>query len=106
MPAVKMNVLHWPLSDDQGFRVESKVFPRFTGMGSDGMFYTQAEIREFIAYAHDRGIRVMPEFDIPGHTHSWYPGYPELASGPGPYALVGDGLDPTMIPTATATYKF
>jgi hexosaminidase len=75
-------------------------------MGSDGMFYTQAEIREFIAYAHDRGIRVMPEFDIPGHTHSWYPGYPELASGPGPYALDGDGLDPIMDPTRETTYKF
>jgi hexosaminidase len=106
MAAVKMNVLHWHLSDDQGFRVESKVFPKLTGMGSDGMFYTQAEIREFIAYAHDRGIRVMPEFDIPGHTHSWYPGYPDLASGPGPYTLDGDGLDPIMDPTRETTYKF
>ena len=106
MAAVKMNVLHWHLSDDQGFRVESKVFPKLTGMGSDGMFYTQAEIREFIVYAHDRGIRVMPEFDIPGHTHSWYPGYPELASGPGPYTLDGDGLDPIMNPTEESTYKF
>lgn len=106
MAAVKMNVLHWHLSDDQGFRVESKAFPKLTGMGSDGMFYTQAEIREFIAYAHDRGIRVMPEFDIPGHTHSWYIGYPELASGPGPYALAGDGLDPIMNPTEESTYKF
>jgi hexosaminidase len=106
MAAVKMNVLHWHLSDDQGFRVESKVFPKLTGAGSDGMFYTQAEIREFIAYAHDRGIRVMPEFDIPGHTHSWYPGYPELASGPGPYTLDGDGLDPIMDPTRESTYKF
>jgi hexosaminidase len=106
MAAVKMNVLHWHLSDDQGFRVESKVFPKLTGMGSDGMFYTQAEIREFIAYAHDRGVRVMPEFDIPGHTHSWYPGYPELASGSGPYTLDGDGLDPIMDPTRETTYKF
>ena len=106
MAAVKMNVLHWHLSDDQGFRVESKVFPKLTGMGSDGMFYTQEEIRDFIAYAHDRGIRVMPEFDIPGHTHSWYPGYPDLASGPGPYTLDGDGLDPIMDPTRETTYKF
>jgi hexosaminidase len=106
MAAVKMNVLHWHLSDDQGFRVESKAFPKLTRMGSDGMFYTQAEIRDFIAYAHDRGIRVMPEFDIPGHTHSWYPGYPDLASGPGPYTLDGDGLDPIMDPTQESTYKF
>ncbi len=77
MAAVKMNVLHWHLSDDQGFRVESKrYFPnKLTGMGSDGMFYTQDErIRDFIAYAHERGIRVVPEFDIPGHGRSWFLG--------------------------------
>jgi hexosaminidase len=104
MAAVKMNVLHWHLSDDQGFRAESKVFPKLTGLGSDGMFYTQAEIRDVIAYAHDRGIRVMPEFDIPGHSRSWFLGYPELSSGPGPYTLE-DG-DPIMDPTRETTYKF
>ena len=104
MAAVKMNVLHWHLSDDQGFRAESKVFPKLTGMGSDGMFYTQADIRDVIAYAHDRGIRVMPEFDIPGHSRSWFLGYPELSSGPGPYTLE-DG-DPIMDPTRETTYKF
>ncbi len=104
MAAVKMNVLHWHLSDDQGFRVESKRFSKLTGMGSDGLFYTQAEIRDLIAYAHDRGIRVMPEFDIPGHSRSWVIGYPELASGPGPYTLE-DG-DPILDPTRDSTYKF
>ena len=104
MAAVKMNVLHWHLSDDQGFRVESKVFPKLQEMGSDGLFYTQAEIREFIAYAHDRGIRVVPEFDIPGHSRSWVVGYPDLASGPGPFTLE-DG-DPIMDPTRESTYKF
>jgi hexosaminidase len=109
MAAVKLNVLHWHLSDDQGFRVESKVFPRLTGAGSDGMFYTQEEIREFIAYAHDRGVRVMPEFDIPGHGRSWFLGYPELSSGAGPYTLEGGGpgyIDPIMDPTRETTYKF
>jgi len=106
MAAVKMNVLHWHLSDDQGFRVESKVFPKLTGMGSDGMFYTQGEIRDFIAYAHDRGIRVMPEFDIPGHSRSWFLGYPELSSGTGPYTLEGGGIDPILDPTRETTYKF
>jgi len=106
MTAVKMNVLHWHLSDDQGFRVESKKFPRLTGMGSDGMYYTQNEIREFIAYAHDRGIRVMPEFDIPGHSRSWFLGYPELSSGPGPYTLEGGGIAPIMDPTQESTFKF
>jgi hexosaminidase len=106
MAAVKMNVLHWHLSDDQGFRVESKVFPKLTGMGSDGMFYTQGQIRDLIAYAHDRGIRVMPEFDIPGHSRSWFIGYPELSSGAGPYTLEGGGIDPIMDPTKESTYKF
>jgi len=106
MAAVKMNVLHWHLSDDQGFRAESKVFPKLTGMGSDGMFYTQSEIRDLIAYAHDRGIRVLPEFDIPGHSRSWFLGYPELSSGSGPYTLEGGGIDPIMDPTREETYKF
>jgi hexosaminidase len=106
MAAVKMNVLHWHLSDDQGFRVESKKFPKLTQAGSDGQFYTQDEIREFINYAHDRGIRVMPEFDMPGHTRSWYLGYPELSSGAGPYTLEGGGIDPIMDPTRESTYKF
>jgi len=104
LAAVKMNVLHWHLSDDQGFRVESKQFPKLTGMGSDGQYYTQSEIRDFLAYAHDRGIRVIPEFDIPGHSRSWVIGYPDLASGPGPFTL-GNG-DPIMDPTRESTYKF
>lgn len=104
MAAVKMNVLHWHLSDDQGFRVESKTFPKLQEMGSDGLYYTQTEIREFIAYAHDRGIRVVPEFDMPGHSRSWVVGYPDLASGPGPFMLE-DG-DPIMDPTRESTYKF
>src|SRR5579864_467040 len=106
MAAVKMNVLHWHLSDDQGFRVESKKFPKLTQAGSEGLFYTQAEIRDFISYAHDRGVRVMPEFDMPGHTRSFYVGYPELSSGAGPYTLDGGGIDPIMDPTRESTYKF
>ncbi len=108
MAAVKMNVLHWHLSDDQGFRVESKVYPKLQGMGSGGQFYTQAEIRDLIAYAHDRGIRVIPEFDIPGHATAWYAGYPELASGPGPYSMERRGgiFDAIMDPTRETTYKF
>jgi len=103
MAFVKLNVLHWHLSDDQGFRVESKVFPKLTGAGSDGLFYTQEEIRDFITYAHDRGIRVIPEFDIPGHSRSWFLGYPELSSGSGPYTLEGGGIDPIMDPTQEST---
>ena len=104
LAAVKMNVLHWHLSDDQGFRAESKVFPKLTGDGSDGMYYTQGEIRDLIAYAHDRGIRVVPEFDMPGHSRSWVVGYPDLASGPGPFTL--ENGDPILDPTRESTYKF
>jgi hexosaminidase len=104
MAAVKMNVFHWHLSDDQGFRAESKKFPKLTGAGSDGLFYTQDEIRDIVAYAHERGIRVVPEFDMPGHSRSWFVGYPELASAPGPYTL--ENGDPIMDPTRESTYKF
>ena len=87
MAAVKLNVFHWHLSDDQGFRVESKRFPKLQQEGSDGLFYTQDEIRGVVAYARDRGIRVVPEFDIPGHTTAWLVGYPELGTNPGPYEI-------------------
>jgi len=105
MAAVKMNVLHLHLSDNEGFRIESKKFPKLQEDGSNGSYYTQSEMREFIAYARDRGIRVVPEFDVPGHSRSWLVGYPELASGPGPYSLVSN-VDPVIDPTQEATYKF
>jgi hexosaminidase len=108
MAAVKLNVFHWHLSDDQGFRIQSKVFPKLTEMGSDGEFYTQDQAREIVAYARARGIRVIPEFDIPGHAQSWLVGYPDLASGPGPYQVEREyGIfDPVMDPTRDSTYKF
>jgi hexosaminidase len=107
MAAVKMNVLHWHLSDDQGFRAESKKFPKLTGMGSEGKYYTQEEIRDLIAYAHDRGIRVVPEFDTPGHSRSWFVGYPELASNPGPFTVENEnGAQSVTDPTREETYKF
>jgi hexosaminidase len=108
MAAVKLNVLHLHLSDDEGFRVESKRAPRLTQMASDGQFYTQAQIHELIAYARDRGVRIVPEFDVPGHAVSWLVAYPELASGPAPTGLVRsehDQLRPPLDPTNEATYK-
>jgi hexosaminidase len=87
MAAVKLNVFHWHLTEDQGFRVESRTFPKLHQLGSDGMFYTQDQIKEVIEYAAARAIRVMPEFDIPGHSTSWLVAYPEFASAPGPYAV-------------------
>lgn len=106
MAAVKMNVLHLHLSDDQGFRVESKRYPKLQGMGSDGLFYTQAEIRDLIAYASDRGIRIIPEFDMPAHSLSWFVGYPELASTPGTYKIDPAVPYTVMDPTKDETYKF
>jgi hexosaminidase len=107
MAAVKMNVLHWHLSDDEGFRVESKRFPKLHELGSEGQYYTQTEIRDFLAYARDRGIRVVPEFDMPGHSRSWMAGYPELASVPGSYQAGRiANADTVMDPTRDGTYKF
>ncbi len=108
LAAVKLNVLHWHLSDDQGFRVESKKFPKLQQLGSDGWYYTQAEIRDVVAYARDRGVRVVPEFDVPGHSTSWLAAYPNLASKPGTYQIVHDKGDPAGVidPTRESTYKF
>ncbi|HEU5220359.1 MAG TPA: family 20 glycosylhydrolase, partial [Gemmatimonadales bacterium] len=108
MAAVKLNVLHWHLSEDQGFRVESKRFPLLAAKGSDGLFYTQAQIRDIVEYARDRGIRIVPEFDMPGHSTAWFVGYPSLASAPGPYTIERKFgvFDPAFDPTRETTYRF
>jgi hexosaminidase len=108
MSAVKLDVLHWHLSDDQGFRVESKRYPRLQKYGSDGLYYTQAEVRDVIAYARDRGIRIVPEFDMPGHATSWLVGYPNLGTSKGSYQIVRQGgiLNALMDPTKESTYRF
>lgn len=108
MAAVKLNVLHWHLSEDQGFRVESKRYPKLHELGSDGLYYTQDQIREIVAYARDRGIRVVPEFDMPGHSTSWFVGYPQYAAGPGPYSIERNFgvFTPTFDPTREETYQF
>ena len=108
MAAVKLNVLHLHLTDDQGIRIECKNSPKLHEMGSDGLYYAHAQIKELIAYADDRGIRIVPEFDMPGHATSWFVGYPELASAPGPYKTGRHWgiFDPTMDPTREETYEF
>jgi hexosaminidase len=108
MEAVKLNVFHWHLSENQGFRVESHKYPKLHELGSDGLYYTQEEIRGLLAYARDRGIRVVPEFDMPGHSTAWFVGHPELASGSGPYQIERKWgvFDPAMDPTNEKTYKF
>lgn len=106
MTLVKLNVLHLHLSEDQGFRVESRTHPELPAHGSDGNYFTQDQLREIIAYAAERGIRVVPEFDIPGHATSWCVSHPELASAPGPYAIERRWgvFDPVLDPTNEQTY--
>lgn len=108
MAAVKMNVLHLHITDDQGFRIESKVFPKLHELGGEGMYYSQEQMRDIIKYASDRGIRVIPEFDIPGHATSWLVGYPELATIPAEYSVEREWgiMDPVLDPTKESTYEF
>ncbi|HPF51256.1 MAG TPA: beta-N-acetylhexosaminidase [Draconibacterium sp.] len=109
MAAVKMNTFHWHLSDDQGFRVESFVFPGLQEQGSDGKYYTQDEIKEVIAFAAERGIRVIPEFDIPGHSKSWQIAYSELGTDQRQMSLKNTGgemFSPPLDPTNEKVYEF
>lgn len=100
----KMNTLHWHLTEDQGWRVEIKKYPRLTEIGSmrketiightkeyDGTpyggYYTQEQIREVVAYAAARGITIIPEVDLPGHMQAALAAYPELGCTGGPYEV-------------------
>lgn len=80
MAAVKMNVFHWHLTDDQGWRIQIKKHPKLTDLASDGLFYTQEEIKSVVKYANDRGILVVPEIDVPGHASAILTAYPEMGS--------------------------
>ncbi|MBR2173510.1 family 20 glycosylhydrolase [Sphingopyxis sp.] len=77
MERLKFNTLHLHLSDDQGFRVESLRYPK---LNADGEYYRQSEIRDLVAYAADRGIRIVPEFDVPGHSRAIVTAYPEVGT--------------------------
>ena len=100
MEVVKLNVLHWRFADNLGFHIESKKYPLLQDKGSGGFYYSQEEVRQVIVYARDRGIRVIPEFDMPCHTTSWFLGYPELSSGKDPKN--SSAIDPSR----QSTYKF
>jgi hexosaminidase len=108
MAAVKLNVFHLHLSDNQGFRVESKVYPKLQKLGSGGLFYTQTQVREIVAYARDRGIRVVPEIDLPGHATAILVAYPQLATQPAPQEIdhLYGVLDPVLDPTKPGVYVF
>lgn len=106
MRLVKMNVLHLHLTDDQGFRMESKRYPR---LHDPTAFYSQAEMRDLIEYARQRAIRIVPEFDMPAHTASWFVNYPHLASSDKSAHQVEDtwGVqNATMDVTRQSTYDF
>jgi len=87
MSLYKFNVLHWHLTEDQGWRVEIKKHPKLTQVGAwrrepDGTryggFYTQAQIKRIVKYAKDRGVTIVPEIEMPGHCSSALASYPEL----------------------------
>ncbi|MCH3970840.1 MAG: beta-N-acetylhexosaminidase [Prevotella sp.] len=120
-----MNVFHWHLTDDQGWRIEIKKYPRLTLVGSvrsetvigrnsevyDGTpyggFYTQDEAREIVKYAADRYITIIPEIDMPGHVLAALTAYPELGCTGGPYQVLTkwSGGDPLCLGNDTV-YTF
>lgn len=108
MAAAKYNIFHWHLTDDQGWRFESKKYPNLHKLASDGEYYTRKEIRDVVAYARERGIQVLPEIDLPGHASAIAVAYPELMSAPGPYVMEYRwGVHkPTLNPANENVYKF
>ena len=103
----KINRMHWHLSDDQGYRIESRKFPRLNQHGSwwinpngtkYGGFYTQNEIREIVEFARARGVEIVPEIDMPGHVTAIVSSYPEVScSGlPVPVSITG-GIHPRIL---------
>ena len=124
----KLNVLHWHLTEDQGWRIEIKKYPRLTEVGAwrvsspvaggnkadDGVphggFYTQDEVREIVAYAATRFIRVMPEIELPGHSSAAIGSYPELgntdAPGYAPTVQVRWGVFPYLYAPKPETFQF
>lgn len=107
MAFYKFNTFHWHLTEDQGWRIEIKQYPKLTEVGSkrketifeknfdpyvgDGKpyegFYTQEEIKEVVAYAEERQVTIVPEIEMPGHSLAALAAYPELGCGPGPYEV-------------------
>jgi len=109
MASVKMNVFHWHLTDDQGFRIESNRYPKLHLLASDGLFYTQNQVKDVVNYATRLGIRVVPEFDVPGHASAILTAYPELGSKKDyAYSIerYAGVFNPTLNPTNDKTYAF
>ncbi|WP_426092038.1 beta-N-acetylhexosaminidase [Flavobacterium sp. DSR3-2] len=111
MASMKMNVFHWHLADDQGWRIELKNHPKLTELASDGNFYTQEEIKNIVKYADERGILVIPEIDVPGHASALLTAYPEIGSKVGEGEITyevqrNSGIfNATLDPTNPKTYE-
>lgn len=121
-----MNKFHWHLTDDQGWRIEIKKYPKLTEIGSQrketvigqntpefdgiphGGFYTQEEIKEVVKYAADRYITVIPEVDLPGHMLAALAAYPEFGCTGGPYEVEGRWgvFDDVLCPGKEETFTF
>jgi len=109
MEVAKLNVLHFHLANDQGFRMECVAFPKLHEEGSEGAYYTKEDMAEIIAFAADRGIRVVPEFCLPGHAVSWQVAYPELSAAEDPPTRIGETRGAFSIPidpSREETYAF
>ncbi|MCS3405964.1 beta-N-acetylhexosaminidase [Serratia sp. AKBS12] len=108
MAAAKLNVFHWHLTDDQGWRFASTRYPKLQQLASDGQYYTREQMQQVVAYAAARGIRVVPEIDLPGHASSIAVAYPQLISAPGPYQMQREwGVHrPTLDPSNKQVYGF
>jgi hexosaminidase len=113
----KINVLHWHLTDDQGWRVEIKKYPRLTEVGAvrtefDGSvtkgYYTQEQIREVVAYAAERFVTVVPEIEMPGHSMAAIRSYPELSCDKQPVGnfSVWGSPDIVLCPGSEFTFQF
>ena len=118
----KLNVLHWHLTDDQGWRIQIKRYPELTRIGAwrippdaghdgepqrYGGFYTQDEIRDVVAYAMVRHITVVPEIDMPGHAQAAVASYPQIGvSGERPPVSVDWGVNPYLYNADDATFQF
>lgn len=104
----KMNVLHWHIVDDQSFPYQSEVYPELSAKGAyhPTFVYSPMDIREIIEYGRMRGIRILPEFDSPGHTYSWGLSRPELLTQCYSGASQVKGYLGPIDPVRNSTYKF
>ncbi|OUL56653.1 family 20 glycosylhydrolase [Pseudoalteromonas ulvae] len=108
LASAKLNVFHWHLTDDQGWRIELNSYPKLHQTASDGLYYTQAQIKDVVAYAAQLGIRVVPEFDVPGHASAIVLAYPSLGSGTTLAKMERHWgvFKPLLDPSNSAVYQF